>query len=110
TIVASGTSPTEYATGPTARTLAAAWDKLGLRVKSIEATTYGKDHAIGLVVVSVGLPYKQKAAPMTLYAIVTRDDKGAWRWSSLQWATALARPPVAGPESRETTNEPTRKR
>ncbi len=47
--------------------------------------------------------HKKKAAPMTLYAIATRDDKGAWRWGSLQWTTVLAKTPVAPPEAFQST-------
>ncbi len=109
-LAASGTSPTEYAAGPAAAKLVAAWDKLGMRAKSVDARTYGKDNAIGMVTATVGLPYKKRAAPMTLFAIATRDPKGGWRWVSLQWTTTLARPPIAPPEYFQSTNDPHQKR
>ncbi|HEX7838538.1 MAG TPA: hypothetical protein VF469_13780 [Kofleriaceae bacterium] len=97
TVVASGTAPTEYATGPAAGKLVAAWDKIGIRAKTVEARTFARD-TIGLVEVKAGLPRKKAAAPMVLYAIAIRDGK-KWKWVSLQWTTELAKPPFAPPET-----------
>jgi len=99
TAVASGTAPGEYATGAAVTPLVAAWDKIGLRPDSIEATAFA-DGAIALIRAVVPLPVKNKTAPMTLYAIAIRDGK-AWRWVSLQFTSELATAPHA--ESPDTT-------
>jgi len=92
TVIASGTAPAEYATGKAAGKLVTAWDKLGMRVKSIEAKMFAGD-AVGVVRAEAQLPVKKLGAPMALYAIAVTEE-GTWRWVSLQFATELAKPPV----------------
>ena len=96
TLVVSGTGPSEYATGTAVGKLVAAWDKIGIRAKTIESKTFAND-TIGLVEVTAGLPHKKTAAPMVLYAIAVRDANKKWKWVSLQWTTELAKPPFAPP-------------
>ena len=98
TLVVSGTSPSEYATGASVGKLVAAWDKLGIRAKAIQSRTFAGD-TIGLVEVTARLPHKKAAAPMVLYAITIRDANKKWKWVSLQWATELAKPPPLPPHS-----------
>ena len=98
--VASGTDPREYATAAGAARLAAAWDRLGLRANSIEATELAGG-AIALIRADVPLPVKTKAVPMTLYAIAIRDEHKLWRWVSLQFTSEVAPAPHA--ETPDTT-------
>ena len=99
TLVVSGTSPGEYATGTAAGKLVAAWDKLGIRAKTITSKTFAGD-TIGLIKIRAGLPHKKAAAPVTLYAIAIRDTTSKkWKWVSLQWTTELAKPPFAPPQT-----------
>jgi hypothetical protein len=99
TLVVSGTSPGEYATGPAAGKLVAAWDRLGIRAKTIKSKTFAGD-TIGLIKIRAGLPHKKAAAPVTLYAIAIRDTTSKkWKWVSLQWTTELAKPPFAPPQT-----------
>ncbi len=95
TLVASGTAPNEYATGAAVKPLVAAWDKAGMRAKSVDAKLFAHD-TIGIAAITVGIPYKKKAAPMVLVAVAIREGK-AWKWVSLQWTTALAKAPTAPP-------------
>ena len=98
-VVASGTAPGEYATGAGAAKLVAAWDRLGLRADSIDATSFAGG-VVALIRADVPLPVNKKAAPMTLHAIAIVDGK-SWRWVSLQFTSELAAPPHA--ENPDTT-------
>ncbi|MBV8761646.1 MAG: hypothetical protein JO257_30410 [Deltaproteobacteria bacterium] len=82
TVIASGTSPSEYAVGAAATKLVAKWDKLGLVVEHAEGRMFG-DYAVVQAVVS--LPVKGKSVGMGLFAIVRRDGSD-WHWLSLQYS------------------------
>ena len=84
TLLASGTSPTEYKTAAAAAKLVASWDKLKIAPYEIEAKLLAGGK-IGWVTAEVKLPRKGgKAVAMRLVAILVPDGDG-WRWVSLMY-------------------------
>jgi len=84
TLIASGTSPTEYKTAAAATKLATSWDKLKIVPAAIEAKLLAGGK-IAWVVAEVTLPRKGgKGVSMRLVAIVVPDGDG-WRWVSLMY-------------------------
>ena len=87
TLVASGTSPTEFKTAAAATQLAKSWDALKLGATKIEATSLAGG-AIAWVKAEVRMPRKTKAVSMTLFAILVPDGT-SWKWVSLQYQPAF---------------------
>jgi hypothetical protein len=85
TVLASGSSPAEFASGAATAKLVAGWDKLGLQPVSIEAVPVA-DGKLALVHAEVRMPIKKtdRTAPLVLYVLAIPDGKD-WRWLSLQY-------------------------
>ena len=95
-LVANGTAASEYQSGAAATKLAASWDKLKLAPYKIEAKTFANGR-IGFVrvVVAMAVAKPKRIVPLVLSAVVVQE-KGEWRWVSLNW-TDFSVPPNSDP-------------
>lgn len=85
TLIASGTSPTEFKTGAGAVALARGWDKLKLGATEIDARLYAKGK-IAFIHAVVKLPRMHgKGAVQMQLAVVAVPDGTGWRWVSLMY-------------------------
>lgn len=85
TVLASGTSAKEHATGAGALRLVASFDRLKLGATAIDARLLAGGK-VGWVVADVMMPRKRdKGAVAMKLALVVVPDPGGWRWVSLQY-------------------------
>ena len=85
TLIASGTSKAEFASGAGATKLAKSFDKLKLGVTKVDAKLLAGGK-VGWVVAEVAMPRKNgKGAVDMNLAVVVPDGAGGWRWVSFQY-------------------------
>jgi hypothetical protein len=86
TLIASGTSPTEFATGAATAALAKTWDKIGL-VAGVVAARIVVPGKVGFAHVSVFVPRKGGGKPTEMMLTIVLVREGAsWRWVSLEFS------------------------
>jgi len=84
-VQASGTSPSENASGAAAVKLAATWDSLKLFVTKADVTLFA-DGAIGFVHVDLWIPSaKPKGAVKTELGAIVVPDGREWKWVALSF-------------------------